>query len=251
MNDKIGIINNLSFNNTNIKSRELIKQELVIALRIMDSLNNDYGISGHITVKDTELSNHFWINPFGVKFKDVTVDDLLLINEKGDVIIGNGFPNFAALCIHGPFHWYSNSVNCIVHSHTFYSTALGITNNYLKPTTIESCEFYNDQEIYDEYTGVATSENVGKLLLENFNKNKKNIILLKHHGILITGLSIKQAIWKLISFEKCCKFQLYLDSICSSYDLIDLKDIEKTKIELNTLKANEFQIKPTWSQYEK
>lgn len=31
------------------------------------------GISGHITVKDPVLKDHYWMNPFGVHFSSITV----------------------------------------------------------------------------------------------------------------------------------------------------------------------------------
>ena len=43
------------------------------------------GVAGHITVRDPELEDHFWVNPFGMHFAHIRVSDLALVNEKGEV----------------------------------------------------------------------------------------------------------------------------------------------------------------------
>lgn len=41
--------------------------------------------SGHITVRDPILRDHFWMNPFGVHFSSMTVSKLVLVTPEGFV----------------------------------------------------------------------------------------------------------------------------------------------------------------------
>ena len=41
------------------------KQRLAGALRIFGRLGFGEGVAGHITVRDPEFPDHFWVNPFG------------------------------------------------------------------------------------------------------------------------------------------------------------------------------------------
>ena len=46
--------------------REHRKQRLAGALRIFGKLGFSEGVAGHITARDPELTDHFWVNPFGL-----------------------------------------------------------------------------------------------------------------------------------------------------------------------------------------
>ena len=51
--------------------REHRKQRLAGALRIFGRLGFSEGVAGHITARDPELSDHFWVNPFAMNFRHV------------------------------------------------------------------------------------------------------------------------------------------------------------------------------------
>ena len=53
------------------------KQRLAGALRIFGKLGFGEGVAGHITARDPEYLDHFWVNPFALSFNRVRVSDLL------------------------------------------------------------------------------------------------------------------------------------------------------------------------------
>jgi hypothetical protein len=60
----------------------------------------DEGVAGHISVRDPILTDHFWLNPLSQHFSQICVSDLILVNEDGDVVIGDEPINAAAFAIH-------------------------------------------------------------------------------------------------------------------------------------------------------
>src|ERR1700752_3596159 len=64
------------------------KQNLAAAFRLFSRFGFDEGVAGHITARDPELTDHFWVNPFGMHFSMVKVSDLLLVNHHGEVVEG-------------------------------------------------------------------------------------------------------------------------------------------------------------------
>ena len=60
----------------------------------------DEGVAGHITARDPELTDHFWVNPFGMHFGHIRVSDLLLVRHDGEIAHGNLPLNQAAFAIH-------------------------------------------------------------------------------------------------------------------------------------------------------
>ena len=49
------------------------KQRLAAGLRTMGRLHLAEGVAGHVTVRDPEFPDRFWVNPFGLNFKLMTV----------------------------------------------------------------------------------------------------------------------------------------------------------------------------------
>ena len=80
------------------------KERLAGALRIFGKLGFSEGVAGHITARDPELLDHFWVNPFGMNFRHIRVSDLILVNHEGQVVEGKRPVNRAAFVIHAAVH---------------------------------------------------------------------------------------------------------------------------------------------------
>jgi hypothetical protein len=62
------------------------KQRLAGALRIFGRFGFGEGVAGHITVRDPEFPDYFWVNPLGLSFRHMSVSDLILVNHHGEVV---------------------------------------------------------------------------------------------------------------------------------------------------------------------
>src|SRR3954447_16349361 len=96
------------------------KQRLAAAFRLFGQFGFDEGVAGHITARDPELLDHFWVNPLGVSFKHIRVKDLILVNDGGEVVHGNGRLNRAAFAIHSQVHAARPDVVAAAHAHSVY-----------------------------------------------------------------------------------------------------------------------------------
>ena len=70
------------------EARRHRKERLTASFRLFAKFGFDEGVAGHITARDPERPDHFWVNPFGVHFGLIKVSDLVLVNEHGDVVDG-------------------------------------------------------------------------------------------------------------------------------------------------------------------
>src|SRR3954469_24371459 len=80
------------------------KQRLAAAFRLFAKFGFDEGVAGHITARDPERPDHFWVNPFGVHFGVTRARDLILVTHEGDVVEGTKPVNRAAFAIHSRIH---------------------------------------------------------------------------------------------------------------------------------------------------
>src|SRR4051794_32056301 len=69
--------------------RQHRRERLAIAFRLFARFGFDLGLAGHITARDPELTDHFWVNPLGLHFGRIRVSDLLLVNSAGEIVIGH------------------------------------------------------------------------------------------------------------------------------------------------------------------
>ena len=76
------------------------KQHLAAAYRVFADRGFDEGVAGHISVRDPILTDHFWLNPLSKHFSQICVSDLILVDEEGQVVIGDEPINAAAFAIH-------------------------------------------------------------------------------------------------------------------------------------------------------
>ena len=100
------------------QERQHRKEKLAGAMRIFGRLGFGEGVAGHITVRDPEFPDHFWVNPFAKSFRYMRVSDLLLVNHEGEVVYGSQPVNRAAFCIHAAIHQARPDVIAAAHAHS-------------------------------------------------------------------------------------------------------------------------------------
>src|SRR5271167_1919777 len=62
------------------------KRMLAAAFRLFSRFGFDEGVAGHITARDPERLDHFWVNPFGMHFGQIRASELILVNHYGEVV---------------------------------------------------------------------------------------------------------------------------------------------------------------------
>ena len=182
------------------------KERLAAALRIFGKFGFEEGVAGHITARDPERTDHFWVNPFGMSFKHIKVSDLILVNHEGKVVEGRYPVNEAAFAIHSQVHQARPDVVAAAHSHSTHGRALSALGRKLEPITQDVCAFYQDHGLFDDYTGVVTDLEEGKRIAAALGDHKA--VILRNHGLLTVGDTVDAAAWWFITMERSCQVQL-------------------------------------------
>jgi len=190
--------------------RQHRKQQLAVTFRIFARYHFDEGIAGHVTARDPEFPNRFWVNPYAVHFSRIRVSDLLLIDEEGRVIEGDRRTNKAAFWIHSSIHHARPDVVAVAHAHTIHGRAFASLNKLLDPIIQESCAFHDDHVLFDEYKGLVLERAEGERIAEKLGSRRAAI--LRHHGLLTVGRTIEEAAWWFITMDRACQMQLLADA---------------------------------------
>ena len=188
------------------EERQHRKERLAAALRLFGKLGFEEGVAGHITARDPERLDHFWVNPFGMSFSQVRVSDLILVSDAGQVVEGRYHVNEAAFAIHSAVHRARPDVVSAAHSHSVHGRAISALGATLEPITQDVCAFYQDHALFDDYTGVVTDAEEGKRIAATLGDNKA--VILRNHGLLTVGDTVDAAAWWFITMERSCQVQL-------------------------------------------
>jgi len=186
------------------------KQRLAAALRLFAQYGFDEGIAGHITVRDPEHLDHFWVNPFGLYFGHIRVSDLILVNDAGEVVEGDRPVNRAAFAIHSQSHAARPDVVAAAHSHSTYGKTWSCLGRLLDPLTQDACSFYQDHALLDDYTGVVLDPVEGRRIAQALGEKKA--LILRNHGLLTVGYTVDEAAWWFITMDRSCQVQLMAEA---------------------------------------
>ena len=183
------------------------KAKLAGALRIFGRFGFAEGVAGHITVRDPERPDHFWVNPFGKSFRQMRASDLLLVNHQGEVVEGDAPVNRAAFVIHSAIHKARPEVVAAAHSHSVHGKAFSSLGIPLDPLTQDSCIFYEDHTVIAAQGGAVVFDvEAGKEMAAAFPSGKAAIH--QNHGLFTVGETVDEAAFWFISMERSCQAQL-------------------------------------------
>jgi ribulose-5-phosphate 4-epimerase/fuculose-1-phosphate aldolase len=195
------------------EERQHRKARLAAAFRLFARYGFDEGVAGHITARDPELPDHFWVNPFGMHFAQIRVSDLILVNENGEVVSGNQLVNRAAFAIHSRVHTARQDVIGAAHAHSLYGKTWSTLGRLLDPITQDACTFYQDHSLFGSYGGLVSETPEADRIAAALGDRKA--VILQNHGLLTVGRTVDEAAWWFITMDRSCQAQLIAEQVGS------------------------------------
>jgi ribulose-5-phosphate 4-epimerase/fuculose-1-phosphate aldolase len=186
------------------------KQRLASAFRLFAKFGFVEGVAGHITVRDPELTDHFWVNPFGMHFAHIRISDLVMVDEKGVVVEGNRPVNESAFAIHSRVHAARPDVVAAAHAHSLYGKTWSCLGRLLDPLTQDACAFYEDHSLFADYTGVVYDMSEGDRIAQALGPRKA--VIMQNHGNLTVGSTVDEAAFYYITMDRSCQSQLMAEA---------------------------------------
>ena len=220
------------------------KKKLTAALRVFGKFGFDEGVAGHFTVRDPEHDEKFWVNPFGKSFKQMKMSDLILVDHEGSIVNGSGLLNRAAFAIHSQIHKNLPHVTAAAHTHSLYGKTWSTLGRLLDPLTQDSCAFFEDHVLFDDFTGVVNDTSEGGRIAKALGTKKAAI--LQNHGLLTAGKTIDEVAWWYITMERTCQAQLMAEA---AGDPIKIRpDVARlTRTQMGLPEAGYFSFQPIYN----
>lgn len=182
------------------------KQRLAATFRLFAKFGYDEGVAGHVTVRDPEHPDTFWVNPFGIDFGRIRVSDLIRVDHTGQTIEGSFPVNTAAFVIHSRVHQARPDAIAAAHAHSMHGKAFSTLGKLLDPITQDACAFYGDHALYDDFGGVVVEMDEGQRIAKALGDRKA--VILQSHGLLTVGASVDACAWWFITMDRSCRAEL-------------------------------------------
>ena len=180
-----------------------IREDLAAAFRLAVRFDLHEGICNHFTARVGP--DRFLLNPDELHWSEITASSLQEIQGGNAEVEAGDDADLVAYRIHWPIYRDRHDVNCVLHTHMPYATALTMVRHGRLEMGEQTALRFNGRVAYDEvFPGpVGTQgESEGERLARVMGGN--DILVAKNHGIVVAGRSIGQAFDDLYYFERCC-----------------------------------------------
>ncbi|RJE20112.1 hypothetical protein PHISCL_07542 [Aspergillus sclerotialis] len=197
--------------------RKWMKEHMAAAFRFFGKQGYGEGISGHISMIDPILKDHFWMNPFAKHFSAMKASDLVLVDSEGYVTEGGAQApiNEAGFMIHSEIHKARPDVIAAAHTHGIYGKTWSAFGKPIEMLSQDACNFYGKLSVYDNHGGIALAQEEGQQIAQALGKDNIACIL-QNHGLLTVGRTVDEAAFLFSSLDHACHSQLMADAAAAN-----------------------------------
>lgn len=219
-----------------MKHALLTKENLSFAYKILEHLKYDDHTYTHLSARNPDDPNSFYIYPFGLRFEEVEPDKLMKISLDGQVLEGDEFQyNQTGYVIHGNIYKERPDIQAIFHLHTPETLAVSALEEGLLPISQWALHFYNRMS-YHDYHSLTLEEHQSVELIQDLGENFN--ILLRNHGFISCGRTIPEAMFYTHHLQKACETQCLILSMGKKYITPSISTCEKAVSDLLSFEKN-------------
>lgn len=180
--------------------------DLAAALRMAVRLGMHEGICNHFSLM-LPGADCFLLNPYGRHWAEIRASDLLVVDDNGKVLEGEGEAEDTAFYIHSRIHRANPRATCVLHTHMPYATALTmIEDGALAWAAQTALPFYDDVAYDRVYNGLVLDSSEGDRIATALGD--KRVLFLANHGVIVIGRSVAEAFNDLYYLERACQAQV-------------------------------------------
>jgi ribulose-5-phosphate 4-epimerase/fuculose-1-phosphate aldolase len=199
---------------------------LAACYRLIAHYGMDDLVYTHVSARVPGRHDHFFINPYGFHFSEITASSLVKIDVEGKIVEPTPRAvNEAGFVIHSAVHTAREDALCVCHTHTHAGVAVSTLEEGLLPLNQVSLEFY-DRIAYHAYEGIALDLEERERLIADLGEHRA--MILRNHGLLTTGRTIAEAFYLMYYLDQACQLQVKTMSTGGTIVGVDRKLAEHT-----------------------
>jgi L-fuculose-phosphate aldolase len=185
------------------------RQKLALTCRILAGEGHESALAGQITARGPRPGTYPMLT-FGLGFDEASASNIILVDDDLNVLEGEGMPN-PSNRFHLWIYRHRPNVQCIVHTHPPYVSALSTVGEPLAVAHMDHTMFHDDCAYLPEWPGVPIGDEEGEIISNAIGD--KRAILLAHHGQLVACGSVEEAAVMSVFMERAARLQVLARSI--------------------------------------
>ena len=175
-----------------------ILSELIETSRYLSSSGFVTGAGGNVSARD---GDEMWISPSGFAFDDATAEDYPAVSiESGEITRGERRPSSEVL-MHLYTYRVRPDVQAIIHTHPKLTIALTAAGHDLQPMYADYYVYLGSNVPHVPYVTVTTPE-LARVVEDAFRQPDVRGMILRNHGAITVGESIKEATFRTLAVEE-------------------------------------------------
>ena len=207
-----------------------LRQQLIVAGKVLVDQGQDDFTRGHISLRLPDNPDLFFMKAHSIGLDEITLGNILTIDLEGNVVAGTA-RRHSEVYIHSEIFKARPDVNCVIHTHPTYSIALSATGRGLKCYSQPGALFHQALGTYDDTIALIRSHAMGAGVARALGDGRG--VLLKNHGVVLTGATIAEAVITTIMLENGAMVQLLVEAAGDPAPEFSRADIEKLKSEIS------------------
>jgi len=162
---------------------------------------------GNVTVRNDK--GHIMVTPSGMLYETMVPEDIVIIDQDGNILEGNRKISVDTEAI---LYILKNmpEVNAVIHTHQVFATAVGLVEDMLPAavTTLpNACLGPVNVAPYSSAASLEMGTHTVKYI------NDKRAVILKNHGVITVGGTLKEALYSAVYLEDVAKTYIMAKAI--------------------------------------
>ena len=161
-----------------------VRRDLAALHRLSARIGYDDLVWNHITARLPGSERSYLVGRFGLLYREVTASNLLVVDQDGQVVEGEGTVNPTALVIHSAVHDARSDAQFVFHSHAPAALAFCALACDLEFLQQDAGMLYGNVG-YHEWEGLSLDSEESVRLAESLASH--SALIMRNHGFLTVG----------------------------------------------------------------
>jgi ribulose-5-phosphate 4-epimerase/fuculose-1-phosphate aldolase len=186
-----------------------LKRQLIIAGKVLVAEGQDDFTRGHVSVRVPGAPARFFMKPHSMGLDEITMRNILTVDLEGNVVAGTA-RRHSEVYIHSEIFRARADVNCVIHTHPSHAVAFSSTARPMKAYSQPGAMFAGEVGVYAETITLIRTPAMGAGVAKALGPYRA--VLLKNHGVVVTGKTIAEAVVGTIMLESAAMIQLMVEA---------------------------------------
>lgn len=188
--------------------------DLAAAYRLAHHYNWADAIYNHVSIRVPGNPDFLLIKAHELLYEEVTASNLVKVDSRNDDIDESFHVNKPGFTLHGGLMQARQDINAVFHTHIPECIVVSNQPEGLLPLSQSGMQFWNNIG-YHDYQGITENLDERAAIAEALGE--KHTILMRNHGSVTVGKSMRDAFMLMRELETACRLQLQQQAAGSDF----------------------------------